>query len=118
MTQDELIFQALKDLVGNRVYPDVAKERAAVPFITHQDVGGEAVNFLDRTNPSKRNTRLQVNVWASTRAEAKAIAHQVEVQLRALAEFSTEVLGSPMTTFDQSTGYRGTIQHFSVWTDV
>jgi hypothetical protein len=117
MDQDELIYQALKGLVANRVYPDIARPDAQAPFITHQDVGGEAVNFLDGAPPGKANTRLQVNVWAKTRAEARAIAYQVELALRGVHELSTEVLGSLMTTADQATGYRGTVQHFSIWAD-
>jgi restriction endonuclease Mrr len=117
MTQDELIFSLLKNLVGNRVYPDIAKQDTALPYITHQDVGGDAINFMDGAAPGKSNTRLQVNVWAETRAQAKAITHQVETALRAAPALSTTVLGSLMTTVDEATGYRGTIQHFSIWTD-
>ncbi|WUR15710.1 DUF3168 domain-containing protein [[Empedobacter] haloabium] len=118
MTQDELFFGALKDLVGGRVYPGIAKEGTAVPYITYQDIGGDAVNFVDRTLPSKANARVQVNVYSKTRAEAKAIARQAENALRGVLELQTIVIGAPMTTHEPSTGYHGTIQDFSVWTDV
>lgn len=117
MTQDELIFSLLAGLVGGRVYPDIAKQGTPVPYITHQDVGGDAINFMDGAMPGKRNARLQVNVWSTTRAEAKAIAGQVEQILRAAPALSTTVLGSAMTTYDAAADYRGTIQHFSIWTD-
>lgn len=117
MTQDELIFSLISGLVGGRVYPDIGKQGTAVPYITHQDVGGDAINFMDGAMPGKSNTRLQVNVWSATRAEAKAIARQVEQILRAAPALSTTVLGSAMTTHDAATNYHGTYQHFSIWTD-
>lgn len=117
MTQDELIFSLLKGLVANRVYPDIAPQEASVPYITHQDVGGESINFMDGAAPGKGNTRLQVNVWAKTRAEAKAISLAAEGILRSAPALATTVLGSLMTTVDATTGYRGTIQHFSIWAD-
>ena len=83
MTQDELIFSLLKGLVSNRVYPDIAPQDAATPYVTHQDVGGDAVNFMDGAAPGKSNTRLQVNVWAQTRAQAKAIAQRAATPPRA-----------------------------------
>ncbi len=118
MTQDELFFSTLQGLVGGRVYPDIGKEGTAVPYITYQDIGGEAVNFMDGAAPSKANARVQVNVWATTRAQAKSIARQVETALRAVPALQTLVIGAPATTYDPDAKYYGTIQDFSVWTDV
>jgi len=118
MTQDELFFSALQGLVGGRVYPDIGKEGTALPYITYQDIGGDAVNFIDGAVPSKANARVQVNVWAKTRAEAKDLARRVEYALRAVPALQTLVIGAPATTHDPGTKYYGTIQDFSVWTDV
>lgn len=118
MTQDELFFTALRGLVNDRVYPDIGKEGTDLPYITYQDIGGEPVNFIDGAAPSKANARVQVNVWAKTRAEAKDLARRVEHALRAVPALQTLVIGAPVTTYDPETKYRGTIQDFSVWTDV
>jgi hypothetical protein len=76
------LFDALKGLVGNRVYPDIAPQAVARPYIVYQQVGGRGVNFVDPTVPSKKNARIQVAAWADTRAAASALGRQIEDTLR------------------------------------
>lgn len=115
MSVESTLFDALKTLVSNRVYPDIAPENATRPYITYQQVGGLPVNFVDTaTVPSKRNSRFQINVWADTRAAAATLAGQVETALRGAAPHTT-VLGAPVALFDLETRLRGTRQDFSFW---
>jgi hypothetical protein len=109
------LFDALKGLVGNRVYPDVAPQGVARPYIVYQQVGGRAVNFVDPTVPSKKNARIQVAAWADTRAAASALGRQIEDTLRAAAALQITVLGAPVATYDEETKFRGTRQDFSAW---
>ncbi|HQS59731.1 MAG: hypothetical protein B7Y56_03030 [Gallionellales bacterium 35-53-114] len=115
MTTESLLNDVLKTLVSNRVYPDVAPELTARPYITYQQVGGESANFVDPTVPTKKNSRFQVNVWADTRAAAAALAIQVEDALRVVTALQTTVLSAPVATYDQATEYKGTRQDFSFW---
>jgi hypothetical protein len=116
MSLESSIFDALKALVSNRVYPDVAPENTARPYITYQQVGGEAVNFVDTaTTPSKKNARFQINCWADTRAAAATLAGQVEAAIRGVTTINPTVLGAPVAVFDLETKLRGTRQDFSVW---
>ena len=115
MTVESMLFDALKGLVSNRVFPDIAPDLTPRPYITYQQVGGVAVNFLDPTIPSKSNGRIQVNVWADTRAQAAALAKQVEDALRAVTALQTTVEGAPIGIFELDTKLRGTMQDFSVW---
>ena len=85
MNLREHLFQALAVLVENRVYPDIGPSTPVLPYITHQQVGGDPVNFIEGGQPSKANARMQVNVWAATRAEASALAQAVETALRGVA---------------------------------
>lgn len=114
MTIESTIYTALKTLVSNRVYPDVATFGAATPFITYQQVGGTSVNFIDQTTPSKSNARFQINVWASTRSAAAALALQAEQALRGAA-LQTTVLSQPVATYEVDTQLYGTRQDFSFW---
>jgi hypothetical protein len=117
MSVESEVFNALKGLVSNRVFPDVAPDLTPRPYITYQQVGGEAVNFLDHTlAPSKTNSRIQVNVWADTRAQAAALAKQVEDALRATVALQTTVIGEAIAIYEDDTKLRGTIQDFSFWT--
>jgi hypothetical protein len=116
MSLESSLFSALTGLVAGRVYPDVAPELAALPLITYIQVGGEAPNFLDSaTLPSKRNARVQIDCWATTRAAATTLAQQIEDALRASNTLRPIVLGAPVATFDADLKLRGSRQDFSVW---
>lgn len=116
MTTDSLIFDALKTLVANRVYPHIAPLGTALPYLTYQQVGGQAVNFLESTTPSQSNGRFQVNVWAATRVAAALLAKQAAAALRATSALQTTVLGEPVADYEPATKLHGTRQDFSFWT--
>lgn len=115
MSVESQIFDALKGLFSNRVYPDVGPESVARPYATYQQVGGAAVNFVDPTVPSKKSGRWQINVWADTRSQAAALSRQVEDALRVVTALQTTVLGAPVAIYEPETKLRGTRQDFSFW---
>jgi hypothetical protein len=115
MTVEADIFNRLKALVSNRVYPDVAPEGALKPYITYQQVGGEGVNFMENAVPSKKNGRFQFNVWATTRAEAASLSRQVEDSLVTSPVLLATVMGAPVATYEEDTKLYGTRQDFGIW---
>ena len=115
MSIETALFDALRGLVSDRVYPDVAPENTVRPYITYQQTGGDAVNFVESTIPSKKNARMQINVWADTRLQAAAMAGTVEDVLRTLIVLHPTVLGAAIATYDDETKLRGTLQYFSLW---
>lgn len=117
MTVEENLLQALALLVSDRCFPDFAPGGTAPPFIVFQQAGGQAPTFLERAVPSKKNARMQVNVWAATRAESAAIAIQVEAALVASTQFDAKPLSAPISLVDEDNSLRGSSQDFSVWSD-
>lgn len=115
MTVEADIFNVLKTLVSNRAYPDVAPLGTTRPYITYQQVGGQGVNFMEATAPSKKNARFQVNVWATTRSAAAVLSRQVEDALRTTAGLQCTVLGAPVALYEEETTLYGTRQDFSFW---
>lgn len=117
MTIETAIYAALKSLVNNRVYRDLAPQTVTdLPRITFQQVGGAAVNFLEGAPvPSKKNSRIQINVWAERRDDANALARQVADALRAVPALHTTVLGEFIAVYEPDTFLYGTIQDFSFW---
>jgi hypothetical protein len=115
MTVETDLYSALGSLVSNRVYPDLAPQGAARPFITYQQVGGRAIAFLETAVVGRRNSRLQVNVWAATRLAANNLARSVEDTLVASATLRAIPLHAFVTIFEPDTGLYGTRQDFSVW---
>jgi len=112
---ESTLYAALQSMVVGRVFPDVAPFATVRPYLTYQQVGGQSVNFIDPTLPSKANARFQVNVWADTRAEAAALSRQVEQALRSASALQTTVLGQPVASYEPEMLLYGTRQDFSFW---
>lgn len=112
MTVHIEVREALRGLAGDRVYPLMADEDTATPYIVYQVVGGDAQEYLSGEKPCKKQRRVQVKVWSTSTIEAAQIAEQVEDALRAAAHLQPDVLTVPMDTFDEATKYRGAMQDF------
>lgn len=118
MTIEADIYTALKGLVGNRCYPDVAPQGVARPYIVYQQAGGEAPAFVfDRTSPSKKNGRFQVSVWADNRLTAASINLQIEAAFVQATAFDAKPTAAPVSLWEEDTGLYGSTQDFSVWSD-
>lgn len=115
MTIETDIFDAIKTLAANRVYPDAAPELVARPYVVYQQVGGKPVNFLDPTVPSKKNGNFQISVWADTRMAAAALSRQIEDALRVVPALQATVLTAPVAIYEPETKLHGTHQRFSFW---
>ena len=115
MTVEADIFTALKTLVTNRVYPDIAPPNVAKPYITYQQVGGDVINMLAPEVPNKRNGRFQVNVWATTRAEANSLMKSVEAALITSTVLNGRPEMSAISRYEEDTLLYGQMQFFSIW---
>jgi hypothetical protein len=115
------IYTALKNLVSNRVYRDVAPQTVTtLPRITFQQVGGQAINFFEGSTPDKKNARVQINVWHSRRDDAMSLMRDVEDTLRAATGLQTTVLGAAVSTIELDAigpgqHLYGAMQDFSFW---
>ena len=118
MSMESELFDALKGLVANRVYPSVAPEAASTPYVTWQVTGGQATNFLEGVQPSKKNARIQLSVWSKSLEEALQIGQQAETVLRARVALSTTVQTGQLTRYEPETRLHGTYQFFSCWADI
>lgn len=115
MSLESDLYAALSPLASARVYPDLAPEGAALPYVVYQQVGGTAVNYLESSMPSKRNARVQVAVWATTRSEANTLARTVESTLVTNTTLRAYVLGALVADFDEDGPLYGARQDFSIW---
>lgn len=117
MSLESDLFSALGPLVSNRCFPDVAPLKTARPYITYQMVGGQAVSYLESAVVGKRNARIQINVWADTRASAMALCRSIEDTLVTNTTLRAFVLGAPVSLYEDETSppLYGTRQDFSCW---
>ncbi len=114
MTVESTLFAAVSPLVGARMFPDVAPEGTARPYITYQQVGGRVFLYVEGTLPDAKNGRIQFDVWADTRIAANALALQVEGVLVAIPTLQVEPLSAYVCTHEKDTGLYGTMQDFSI----
>ena len=116
MSLESQLFTVLQ-AVCPRTYPDFAPTTTVRPYVTYQQIGGEAVNFMDRLVPNKRNARMQINVWADTRASATTTIQAIEDAIRMSTVFQGEAESAPMTSFDADFPVYSAAQDFLIWAD-
>ena len=117
MTVESNIYDAVKGLVANRVFPDVAPSGTALPYITYQQVGGDAPTFLERSVVPKKNGSFQLNVWATTRAEAATLILAIEAALITATTFQAVPRAAPIAGYAEEPATYGYLQQFSIWSD-
>ena len=115
MSVESTIFDLLKTLVSNRVYPDVAPESVTRPYITYQQVGGETVAYLENAVADHKNGRFQINVWGDLRSTVSALALQAEQAFIESTALQCRPIGAPVSTHEPETKLYGSRQDFSVW---
>lgn len=114
MSVESDIRDVLGPLASNRAYPMVGPLNGATPYITYQQVGGDAVNFLAGI-PDKRNGRFQINAWATTAIAAAALIRQVEDAVRLSTVLRATTEGGAVADYDEVTKLYGYRQDFSIW---
>lgn len=113
MLAEQAVYNAIKHLAAT--YPDVAPENAALPRIVYQQVGGEVVNFRERSDPGVDVARIQVTCWAKSRAAASTLSKQAEQAIRAATSMQAEPIGARVNAHEPDTGLFGSSQDFRVW---
>ncbi|MGD1323515.1 DUF3168 domain-containing protein [Pandoraea pnomenusa] len=110
---ESVTFGAIKALASGRVYPDVAPAGAALPRIVYQSVGGVDETTFDGSD-TLQNCRMQVAVWAESRAEASTLIKQVRAVLTAEPVLGKPI-GSPVSVYEDDTKLYGSRQDYSIW---
>lgn len=116
MSLESQLYDTLK-VVCTRTFPDFAPVSTVRPYVTYQQIGGDAVNFVDRLIPNKRNARMQINVWADTRASAVTTMQAIEDALRMSTLFQAEPESAMTTDFDADFPVYSAMQDFTIWAD-
>lgn len=105
---------AVGDLIGDRFYPDFAPIDVVKPYAVYSQVGGESVSFLEGGIGSKRNARIQINVWSTTRKASNELMNDIEEAL-AITPFFATPIGALRARVDDEGKLRGAEQDFSLW---
>ena len=115
MSVEDTLYATLGPTCANRAYPVKAPPGVAKPYLTFQQVGGQAINFVEAEVPGLRNAVFQINCWSTTNAAAKALAIAAEEALIEAVTLQTTVLGAATIVYDEVAQLYGSRQDFSVW---
>lgn len=116
MTIETDIVMTVGALCGGRIFPDVASFDTAKPFVTYIQVGGETIDTINDypAAPNLRNSRIQFNVWATTRNEANTLMRTIEDALRA-APLNGRPAGALIARHEEVTDTKGAQLDFKFW---
>lgn len=98
-----------------RTYPDVAPVDTVRPYVTYQQIGGAAPQYVEAAVVPARNALMQINVWAATRASANALALAIEQALTEATTLQAKASAALIATHDEELDLYGTIQDFDIW---
>lgn len=110
----EADLKTLLTLDCARVFPDFAPVGTVRPYVTYQQVGGEAINFVDNATPDLKHGEFQINVWADSRPTAAALMLAIEARMRGATAFTARPIGAPISDYDADVPVYGARQDFSV----
>jgi hypothetical protein len=111
----EAALQALLLTACPRVFPDVAPNNTAAPWVTWQALGGESLGYLDNTAADKRHVLLQINVWSVGRLDSLSLIRQIEDLMRASTAFIATPTGESVSMYEGDTKLYGCLQRFSIY---
>ena len=115
---EEALYAALSPLVAGRVFPDVAPLDTPRPYITYQQIGGDAHSYIGKELPDHEHALVQLNIWADTRLAASLVRKLAEANLIAATAFEARAASGPTSQHEPDLtppGY-GTRQDFNIWT--
>lgn len=115
MTVEADIYTAIKGLVSNRCFPDLAPLSTVRPYITYVQIGGEALSYIDNTIPDGKHGRFQINVWGDSRASVAALMLQVEAAMIQATAFQARPVSAPSSDYDHDMLVYGARADFSVF---
>lgn len=94
------------------LHPMVAPQGSALPYATYQRVASPVTNVLSGAPPIE-NTRLQVDVWASTYQAAQTLARSITTAMQAWAV--QNVLLNSYDLYEQDVKVYRVLLEFSIW---
>lgn len=102
-------------LFGTRVYPNVAPDTPVAPYAVYFRVSGTEVSTLDSNGGAgnANHTRLQLDVWAKTYAEAQSSAAAVKTALKDWAVENNVLLEQDM--YEPDTKLHRVMLDISTW---
>ena len=114
MTVEADIVTLVKTVTPS-VFLDFAPTTTERPYCTIQQVGGEAVSYLDPALPDLKNGEFQINIWGTSRVQVMALMLQIEAAMIGATTFQARPMSAPVADYDADVPVFGARQDFSIW---
>lgn len=114
MTPEQVITNVIK-LDCSEAHWVAAPFGTPRPYVLMQVYGGRDMRLLNKQPGDKRHMLLQVEVWADTLEEAKAVGRAIENRMCATTEFNARRLDEGQDGGDEELGVRSFLQDFRVY---
>jgi hypothetical protein len=98
-----------------RSYLGFAKVGTERPYVTAQQIPGEAITQLSNAAPGLRKPEIQIDVWADSYNSAITTMRAIEAAMRAATTFTATPMDEPGTYFDADVPVYGARQSFRCW---
>lgn len=110
----EADFVAVLQACCPRVFPGSAPANQPQPYVTWEQLGGDAARYVDNTPMPKRLALLQVDTWAATKAEAMQLAREIEDALCAATSINARPVAGQTGRQEEYVDAYGVTQDFEV----
>lgn len=115
MNVGDILFNALRTIVADRVHPDTFPQEPAVPTwpaIRYTGAGGSVYpTICGDSEPGEDDQRVQIDIVSKTATEREALTDQVRAAMKLVLPPAI-LQGPPDTTFDAETKtFRCTIDY-------
>ncbi|WP_449413215.1 tail completion protein gp17 [Pandoraea soli] len=108
------VLQAAPALSGTPIRPDVADQSDAAPYIVYSEIALQEGAYTLMGESTLVPARYQIDVYATTRAQANTLAQAVA---DAVAAAFSGVLLNRQSLFEPDTRLRRTLLDLSIWFD-
>lgn len=113
----ETTLRAVIEQQCPRVFPDIAPFETAKPYVTWQQIGGDAPVYVEGAVMGQRHALMQIDVHADTRLEASQLMLGIEQALVESTALQAEPQGAMRADGDGEGLERiyTASQDFSIW---
>ncbi|MGZ0026438.1 DUF3168 domain-containing protein [Stenotrophomonas sp. S4] len=114
MSYESSLHALIAPLVQGRFYPDIPPDQPVFPFAVYQQVGGQALWFLEGSIPDHKHARVQITIWSKSRSEANTLIRRIEDAICSGVPHS-EPYGAAVAMYESSIKGYGARLDFGLW---
>lgn len=117
MSIEAEIFRIVSPLVSGRCFPDTAPLSTVKPYATYQQVGGVLLQPLAKVVADKASAHMQINIWHSTRIDARLLESAVETAMVTDDTINARKIVESVYEYDDDLKLFGFRMEFMCWYD-